>query len=60
MGQIKGALEYRKWEQGVELTRKEAMLAHCYSCNGFEDSKANCKGSLKCPMYEFFSYRGKG
>ena len=34
MGQVKGAKEYQMWEKGQNLTRKEAMLAFCYDCNG--------------------------
>ena len=36
MGAIKGKLQYEKWQKGGKLTRKEAMLANCYICNGEE------------------------
>ena len=36
MGAVKGELQYKKFKRGEKLTRKEAMLANCYSCNGFE------------------------
>ena len=57
MGQIKGALQYKKFKEGKSLTRKQAMLAHCYMCNGEENSAEDCKGEETCPLYQYFSRR---
>ena len=37
MGKIKGQLEFQKFKEGKLLTRKEAILAQCYVCNGEDD-----------------------
>ena len=58
MGIIKGQREYEKWEAGAKLSRKQAMLAHCYECNGFEESNEDCQGK-SCPSYQFMPYKGK-
>lgn len=55
---ILGGKEYTKWTTGKLLTRKEAMLANCYQCNGFEDSSEDCLGET-CPMYQYHPYRGR-
>lgn len=57
MGAIKGHKEYRKWKRGEELTRKEAMLAQCFDCNGREESNTDCRGSKSCPMYRYAPYK---
>lgn len=44
MGQIKGANFYAKFKEGKALTRKQAMLAQCYMCNGEEESAEDCQG----------------
>ncbi len=36
MGKIKGQAEYKKFEEGKPLSRKQAILAQCGVCNGFE------------------------
>jgi hypothetical protein len=54
MGLIKGQLEYRKWKKNQRLTRKEAMLAQCYDCNGQE--QVDCKAEKSCPMYQYSPY----
>lgn len=46
MGLLKGQIEYRKFKSGKSLTRKEAVLAQCYVCNGQEDSNARLQGLL--------------
>ena len=53
---IKGQKEYDKWENGDNLSRKQAMLAMCYQCNGLEESRYDCLGSKTCPMYEYSPY----
>ena len=57
MGQIKGANQYSKFKQGKPLTRKQAMLANCYQCNGENEGREDCKGGETCPLYQYFSYR---
>ena len=58
MGKIKGQKEYLKFESGASLTRKQAMLAQCYSCNGFEASNCDCLGK-SCPLYQYMPFKGK-
>lgn len=56
MGLIKGQQQWKKWREGSSLTRKEAMLAMCFECNGFEDSAEDCQ-ARHCPMYQYHPYR---
>ena len=56
MGMLKGKSEYIKWTKGQKLTRNQALRAHCYICNGFEDSNSDCKGKKTCPLSPFFYY----
>jgi len=58
MGKTKGQSEYKKFEEGKPLTRKEAILAQCYICNGEEEGAEDCKG-ISCPLYDYFPYKGK-
>lgn len=58
MAGIKGALQYEKFKRGEPLTRKGAMLAHCYQCNGEEEGAVDCQGK-SCPLYQYFYYKGK-
>ena len=58
MGQIKGAREYKMFQKGEYLTRKGAMLANCYMCNGLEESAEDCQGK-NCPIYPYQPYRRK-
>jgi len=58
MAKIKGHAEYDKFLAGEKLTRRQAMLAHCYMCNGEEESGVDCRGK-SCPMYQYQHYRGK-
>ena len=59
MGVLKGRKEHKAWEEGKKLTRKQAILANCYICNGLEESNEDCLGKESCPLYGFFSYKGK-
>jgi len=59
MGMIKGQKEFKKWEKGGILSRKEAILANCYICNGLEESNVDCQGFKVCPMYHLSPYRSK-
>ena len=56
---IKGASQYRLFKEGKPLTRKGVLLAQCYICNGEEEGGEDCLGSETCPLYQYFSYRGK-
>jgi len=39
------------------LTRKEAMLAHCYECmGGYDEGKQDCLGK-SCPLYRYYPYK---
>ena len=58
MGMFKGKSEYLKWQKGERLTRKKALLAHCYECNGQEDGGVDCLGGKTCPLYQYFPYKG--
>jgi len=54
---IKGQREYDKWQRGEKITRTQAVLANCYSCNGLEQSREDCCGDQSCPLYQFSPYR---
>ena len=56
---IKGARQYKLFQEGKLLTRKQAILAQCYICNGEEEGGEDCLGSETCPLYQYFPYRGK-
>jgi len=56
MGVIKGQKEYRKYKDGQRLTRKQAILAQCYDCNGGDESNADCQG-YSCPLYQYHPHR---
>lgn len=53
---IKGQKEYERFKNGESLTRKQAMLANCYMCNGLEDSSTDCLGK-SCPIYKYRPYQ---
>lgn len=55
MGQIKGAKEFAMFQKGKKLTRKQAMRAKCYECNGLEESRADCDVDT-CPIFPFRLY----
>lgn len=55
---IKGGREYEKFIQGKSLTRKEAMLAQCFVCNGLEESGADCR-CFSCPLYQYHPHRDR-
>lgn len=58
MGAILGERQYKKFLRGQKLTRKEAMLAMCYVCNGENESRVDCQG-YSCPLYQYAPYRGR-
>ena len=51
---VKGAKELKRFKEGKPLTRKQAILAQCYECNGYEAE--DCLGT-HCPLYEYHPYR---
>lgn len=56
MGILKGQKQYEKFEKGGKLTRREAMLAKCYECNGYDESGVDCKVET-CPLYQYHPQR---
>lgn len=58
MALIKGQREYERFMAGARLTRKEAILAQCYICNGCKEGGDDCMGESNCPLYPFFPNRG--
>jgi hypothetical protein len=50
---IKGAIELKRFKEGKLLTRKQAILAQCYECNGYEAE--DCLG-VSCPLYQWSPY----
>jgi hypothetical protein len=53
-----GGKEYKKLLDGKPLTRKEAMLTHCYQClGGYKEVKQNCLGKT-CLMHRYYPYGG--
>jgi hypothetical protein len=51
MGRIKGQTQYEKFLRGERLSWKQAGLAKCYQCNGFEEGNIDCNVP-KCPLYQ--------
>ncbi len=51
---VKGAMEFKRFKDGKSLTRKQAILAQCYECNGYEAQ--DCLGN-SCPLYTYHPYR---
>ena len=44
---------YEKFKRGEQLTRKQAMGAQCYECNGYDIELAHdCSGN-NCPLYQW-------
>jgi hypothetical protein len=54
----KGRLQWNKHVRGESLTRKEAILAKCYDCNGMEEGGVDCDVP-DCALYAYFPYRRK-
>jgi hypothetical protein len=43
---------YKKWKSGLQLSRKEAMEANCYECNGKSaELTRDCLGESSCALY---------
>lgn len=61
MATVKGRLQFESFEKGKALGMKDAILANCYACNGFEESTEDCEGEGKCPLYTYSPHgRKKG
>lgn len=56
MGMIKGQNEYNKFKKSIKLTRKQAILAMCFECNGLKESSIDCKAKT-CPLYQYHPHR---
>lgn len=54
---ISGAVQWKKFKAGKPLTRKGAILAQCYECNGYEDEDCLAK---HCPLYLWSPYNKNG
>lgn len=44
---------YLKFKNSEPLTRKEAMSAQCYECNGYSVEKAHDCLGYGCPLYQW-------
>ena len=55
MGIVKGAMEFKKFEDGKKLTRKQAMLAMCFDCMG--GTRLDCEAD-KCPLFDYRPNKG--
>ncbi len=58
MGKLKGQVEYEVFKSGGKLSRSKAIKAHCYECNGLEQSAVDCQGK-SCPLYQYQPYKNK-
>lgn len=56
MAMVKGKRQYERWLRGEKLTRKQAMVANCYNCNGLDEGAEDCGGERSCPLYSYFFY----
>jgi hypothetical protein len=53
---MKGFKQYEKFKKGGSLTPGQAILAHCYVCNGESEGGEDCSG-VSCPLYQYMPYR---
>ena len=45
-----------KYFQGEHITRKDAIYAYCFDCQGYcEDGKFECD-QLQCPLYPYSQF----
>lgn len=44
---------YQKFKAGKRLTRKQAMDAQCYECNGFSTLPGHDCLGISCPLYQW-------
>jgi hypothetical protein len=45
--------ELERFKKGLPLTRKQAIGAQCYECNGYSTQKADDCVAKHCPLYEW-------
>ena len=57
---LKGARDYQRFQAGERLTLRQAILAHCYACNGSEEGGVDCKAAKSCPLHAYMPYREGG
>lgn len=56
-----GKNEFEKYQKGGKLSMKQAIMAHCYWCQGYYsdvNSREDCQ-SDSCPLYPLMPYRNK-
>jgi len=58
MSKIKGQIEFNKFKESKYLTRKQAILAKCYECNGLDESNIDCNVP-NCPLYSYHPHRNR-
>ena len=59
MGAKRGKAEYDKFLSGKSLSRKEAIIAQCYVCNGEDEGGIDCRPTSGCPLYQYMPYNTK-
>lgn len=59
MAGVKGKNQFMKFKEGKFLGMKDAILANCYMCNGYEESGEDCRGKGSCALYAFSPYGRK-
>ena len=54
--EAQGRRELVKFLEGKKISRKEAMIAFCYECQGYyKDGRISCENT-DCPMYPYMPY----
>lgn len=53
---MRGRRDYERFKKGEGLTHKQAILAHCYACNGLDEGGEDCNGA-SCPLYQHMPYK---
>ena len=54
--EAQGRRELVKYLEGKKISRKEAMSAFCYECQGYcKDGRVDCE-NVNCPMYPYMPY----
>ena len=54
MGMLKGQKEAERYKQGLPLTAKQSIKAHCYMCNGEGDGSGEDCQDHTCPLCPWF------
>lgn len=56
---VKGKTEFIHHLEGEQLSRKQAIAAHCYECMGyFSDGRQDCR-MQQCSLYPFMVFSSK-